>query len=45
VAFRLQRLQDINECMVAGREERYIGHQFASKGASPTPSPVRRGRQ
>ncbi|MFF3380640.1 alpha/beta fold hydrolase [Streptomyces sp. NPDC002680] len=32
--FAFNRLEDINERMVAGREEIYFGHQFASKAAS-----------
>ena len=37
--FAFNRLQDINERMVAGREEIYFGHQFASKAASPDAIP------
>ncbi|WP_033342079.1 alpha/beta fold hydrolase [Catenuloplanes japonicus] len=37
--FAFNRLHDINERMVAGREEVYFGHQFASKAASPTAIP------
>lgn len=33
--FAFNRLQDINERMVAGREEIYFGHTFTSKTASP----------
>ncbi|MFD7278590.1 alpha/beta fold hydrolase [Streptomyces sp. NPDC059862] len=39
--FAFNRLQDINERMVAGREEIYIGHQFASKAARPDAIPQR----
>ncbi|MFI6741238.1 alpha/beta fold hydrolase [Nonomuraea sp. NPDC050451] len=37
--FAFNRLQDINERMVAGREEIYIGHQFTSKAAAPDAIP------
>ncbi|MFI5843960.1 alpha/beta fold hydrolase [Catenuloplanes sp. NPDC051500] len=37
--FAFNRLQDINERMVAGREEIYFGHQFASKAATPDAIP------
>ncbi|MFE9445311.1 alpha/beta fold hydrolase [Streptomyces sp. NPDC006602] len=37
--FSFNRLQDINERMVAGREEIYFGHQFATKTASPDAIP------
>ncbi|MGW4987784.1 alpha/beta fold hydrolase [Streptomyces mirabilis] len=37
--FAFNRLQDINERMVAGREEIYFGHQFASKAARPDAIP------
>lgn len=37
--FAFNRLQDINERMVAGREEIYFGHQFATKAASPDAIP------
>ncbi|MFE4825056.1 alpha/beta fold hydrolase [Streptomyces sp. NPDC056704] len=37
--FAFNRLQDINERMVAGREEIYFGHQFASKAARPDAVP------
>ncbi|GAB3451054.1 alpha/beta hydrolase [Streptomonospora sediminis] len=37
--FVFNRLQDINERMVAGREEIYFGHQFASKAATPDAIP------
>lgn len=33
--FAFNRLRDINERMVAGREEIYFGHQFTSKVATP----------
>ena len=37
--FAFNRLQDINERMVAGREEIYFGHQFTSKAARPDAIP------
>lgn len=37
--FVFNRLRDINERMVAGREEIYFGHQFASKAATPDAIP------
>ncbi len=37
--FAFNRLAEINERMVSGREEIYFGHQFASKAASPTAIP------
>ncbi|CAL9326993.1 hypothetical protein [Streptomyces sp. SudanB52_2052] len=37
--FAFNRLTDINERMVAGREEIYTGHQFASKAATPDAIP------
>lgn len=37
--FPFNRLKDINERMVAGREEIYFGHQFASKAAAPDAIP------
>ncbi|SFG70284.1 alpha/beta fold hydrolase [Streptomyces mirabilis] len=37
--FAFNRLSDINERMVAGREEIYFGHQFASKAATPDAIP------
>ncbi|MDT0317856.1 alpha/beta fold hydrolase [Streptomyces millisiae] len=37
--FAFNRLPDINERMVAGREEIYIGYQFASKAAAPDAIP------
>lgn len=37
--FSFNRLAQINDRMVAGREEIYFGHQFASKAASPTAIP------
>ncbi|PRY44978.1 alpha/beta fold hydrolase [Umezawaea tangerina] len=37
--FAFNRLADINDRMVAGREEVYFGHQFASKAATPTSIP------
>jgi pimeloyl-ACP methyl ester carboxylesterase len=37
--FAFNRLRDVNERMVAGREEIYFGHQFASKAASPDAIP------
>jgi pimeloyl-ACP methyl ester carboxylesterase len=37
--FAFNRLQDVNERMVAGREEIYFGHQFSSKAASPDAIP------
>jgi pimeloyl-ACP methyl ester carboxylesterase len=37
--FVFNRLHDINERMVAGREEIYFGHQFASKAATPEAIP------
>jgi pimeloyl-ACP methyl ester carboxylesterase len=37
--FAFNRLQDINERMVAGREEIYFGHQFTSKAAKPDAIP------
>lgn len=37
--FAFNRLRDINERMVAGREEIYFGHQFASKAATPDAVP------
>ncbi|MFF4016132.1 alpha/beta fold hydrolase [Streptomyces sp. NPDC001843] len=37
--FVFNRLSDINERMVAGREEIYFGHQFASKAATPDAIP------
>ncbi|GAA4196825.1 alpha/beta fold hydrolase [Microbispora amethystogenes] len=37
--FVFNRLRDVNERMVAGREEIYFGHQFASKAATPDAIP------
>ncbi|WP_405810729.1 alpha/beta hydrolase [Streptomyces sp. NBC_00210] len=37
--FAFNRLQEINERMVADREEVYFGHQFASKAAAPDAIP------
>ena len=37
--FPFNRLAEINERLVSGREEIYFGHQFASKAASPTAIP------
>ncbi|HEX6340599.1 alpha/beta hydrolase [Umezawaea sp.] len=37
--FAFNRLAEVNERMVAGREEVYFGHQFASKAASPEAIP------
>ncbi|MCS7480690.1 alpha/beta fold hydrolase [Umezawaea endophytica] len=37
--FAFNRLADVNERMVSGREEVYFGHQFASKAASPRAIP------
>ncbi len=37
--FAFNRLRDVNERMVAGREEIYFGHQFASKAATPDAIP------
>ncbi|GGL07686.1 alpha/beta fold hydrolase [Mangrovihabitans endophyticus] len=37
--FAFNRLHDINERMVAGREEIYFGHQFASKAGRPDAIP------
>ncbi|WP_030949956.1 alpha/beta fold hydrolase [Streptomyces sp. NRRL S-646] len=37
--FAFNRLKDINERMVAGREEIYFGHQFTSKAARPDAIP------
>lgn len=37
--FVFNRLHDINERMVAGREEIYFGHQFATKAADPDAIP------
>jgi pimeloyl-ACP methyl ester carboxylesterase len=38
--FSFNRLAEINERMVSGREEIYFGHQFASKTASPVAIPA-----
>lgn len=37
--FNFNRTQGINELMVAGREEIYFGHQFATKAGSPEAVP------